>query len=338
MSTALVGLNPVTVAITAVVALFAGALVELWITSQDFRDKVVNAFESVISIGRTFYETIKPFIDTIARSFTSLWEDAIKPLWAGWVKFVEGVMDIMFVLWEIIAPIVEELIKVFGGVFFDKLSKLVEVMTFLAKVILIGVAEGLGYIGEKLSWLSDKVKFFKDNWNTIWEGIGNGFANFFKPVTDFFNGFVTWFANRINDLIRVYNSLPLADLKEIKVDVGGGVVNGGVTVDKTGKSNSTYGNTVSMYADGGMPSQGEMFIARESGAELVGSIGGRSAVMNNQQIVQAVSQGVASAVSSVMSNDSGGNVILQVGEEVFGRIAIKTINKTMKNTNLVLDV
>lgn len=62
---------------------------------------------------------------------------------------------------------------------------------------------------------------------------------------------------------------------------------------------------ISWYAQGGLPDVGELFMAREAGPELVGSIGGQNAVMNNQQIVQAVSQGVAQAVSQVMGN--GGN-------------------------------
>ena len=46
------------------------------------------------------------------------------------------------------------------------------------------------------------------------------------------------------------------------------------------------------YADGGYPSSGQMFIAREAGPELVGTIGSRSAVVNNDQIVESVSAGV----------------------------------------------
>ena len=46
------------------------------------------------------------------------------------------------------------------------------------------------------------------------------------------------------------------------------------------------------YADGGFPSMGQMFIAREAGPELVGTIGSRSAVVNNDQIVESVSAGV----------------------------------------------
>lgn len=50
-----------------------------------------------------------------------------------------------------------------------------------------------------------------------------------------------------------------------------------------------------------------MFIAREAGPELVGNIGGRSAVANNDQIVEAVSMGVYQAVSAAMSSGGDGD-------------------------------
>ena len=56
------------------------------------------------------------------------------------------------------------------------------------------------------------------------------------------------------------------------------------------------------YATGGFPEEGQMFIANERGPELVGNIGGSTAVVNNQQIVESVSQGVASAVAGVLTN------------------------------------
>lgn len=50
------------------------------------------------------------------------------------------------------------------------------------------------------------------------------------------------------------------------------------------------------YADGGFPKVGEYFYARENGPELVGRVGSRNAVMNNDQIVSSVSAGVESAI------------------------------------------
>lgn len=80
---------------------------------------------------------------------------------------------------------------------------------------------------------------------------------------------------------------------------------------------------VSWYANGGFPAQGEMFIAREAGPELVGRIGGKSAVANNDQIVAGISAGVRNANDEVVSavfavaqqiitaiNENGGDVYL----------------------------
>lgn len=59
------------------------------------------------------------------------------------------------------------------------------------------------------------------------------------------------------------------------------------------------------FASGGFPEPGELFIAREAGPELVGTINGRTAVANNDQIVQAVSEGVANAVSATIGKGNG---------------------------------
>lgn len=57
---------------------------------------------------------------------------------------------------------------------------------------------------------------------------------------------------------------------------------------------------IKKYAVGGLPNMGQMFVAREAGPELVGTLGGHTAVMNNDQIVSSVSVGVAQAVKEVI--------------------------------------
>jgi len=60
---------------------------------------------------------------------------------------------------------------------------------------------------------------------------------------------------------------------------------------------TTY--TLQPYAEGGFPNTGELFIARENGIpELVGRFGTRTAVANNDQIIE----GIATAVENVMVN------------------------------------
>lgn len=56
-----------------------------------------------------------------------------------------------------------------------------------------------------------------------------------------------------------------------------------------------FANVTVPYASGGFPDAGQLFLAREAGAEMVGSIGNRTAVANNDQIVEGISNGVAAA-------------------------------------------
>ena len=51
------------------------------------------------------------------------------------------------------------------------------------------------------------------------------------------------------------------------------------------------------FASGGFPSAGELFIAQESGAELIGSINGKTSVANQQQIIDGIASGVERANS-----------------------------------------
>ena len=66
------------------------------------------------------------------------------------------------------------------------------------------------------------------------------------------------------------------------------------------------------YADGGYPDVGQMFIAREAGPELVGTMGGKTAVANNDQIVSGISSGVYQAVIQALRD--GGSVQKQGGD------------------------
>lgn len=56
------------------------------------------------------------------------------------------------------------------------------------------------------------------------------------------------------------------------------------------------GKSIFGFADGGFPDAGQLFIAREAGAEMVGSMGGHTAVANNDQIVEGIREGVEAAM------------------------------------------
>lgn len=72
---------------------------------------------------------------------------------------------------------------------------------------------------------------------------------------------------------------------------------------------STSGDTASIrfnaYAEGGFPETGQLFLAREAGPELVGNIGNKAAVANNDQIVEGIAQAAYQGVSQAMRESKG---------------------------------
>jgi hypothetical protein len=71
--------------------------------------------------------------------------------------------------------------------------------------------------------------------------------------------------------------------------------------------------SIPYLAEGGIISNvGQMFIAREAGPELVGRMGNRSAVVNNDQIVESVAAGVYQAVVAAMAQTQQGGQAVNV--------------------------
>lgn len=91
------------------------------------------------------------------------------------------------------------------------------------------------------------------------------------------------------------------------------------------------------YANGGFPDMGQMFVAREAGPELVGRIGKKTAVANNDQIVSAVSGGVYNAMRSAMAGMSGGgkfeiHTTVEIDKKAVGKSVVDYNNGIVKQT------
>lgn len=89
---------------------------------------------------------------------------------------------------------------------------------------------------------------------------------------------------------------------------------GGYTMQQAQRFN------IEMFANGGFPRSGELFVAREAGAEMVGSIGGKAAVANNDQIERAIFNAVLTAMSQAMANSSSQPIELNQKIELDGDV------------------
>ena len=92
---------------------------------------------------------------------------------------------------------------------------------------------------------------------------------------------------------------------------------------------------VDWYANGGFPDMGEMFIARESGPELVGRMGSRNAVANNAQIEAGIEE--AAYRGFMRAQGAGGSSrmihnVIKLGEKVLYDAVVNQNNQTIKST------
>ena len=137
------------------------------------------------------------------------------------------------------------------------------------------------------------VKLYKSGWKSINSFVGTTVKVGIQLIKDGWSSFKNW--------LGIGNDNSSSKKKPSK-KAGGGIYTGGMW------------HNIAHYAVGteNAPA-GQLFIAREAGPELVGTIAGHTSVMNNDQIVASVSDGVARAVRSVMATGNQNvNVLFKV--------------------------
>ena len=121
-----------------------------------------------------------------------------------------------------------------------------------------------------------------------------------------------------------------ADLANLGAVVLGGM---GATVSDSTFNNKFKAPKIKGYATGGFPDSADFFYANENGVpEYVGTLGGKTAVANNTDIVKGVSDGVYRAIASTgIQNDvkkiasKNGNVVFAPSAEA-GKVMQQSVN------------
>ena len=159
------------------------------------------------------------------------------------------------------------------------------------------VAVNWDFLVDKVKSIWGKIKEFWDEkiapvftaewWRKLGVGIINGLN---AGIEGGINGLITAFESMINWIVNGLNKISFT-VPDWVPEIGGKTI--GVKLSTVSFSRVS----IPRYAEGGFPEMGQMFIAREAGAEMVGNIGRRTAVANNEQIVESISVGVAEANS-----------------------------------------
>lgn len=134
-------------------------------------------------------------------------------------------------------------------------------------------------------WTTNVVEKIRSVWSSVCKWFED---NVTTPIKNAWNSAINSLKAPINTLIRGINIIGNVIIPEIKVPILG--------ITLVPYTRVTLWN-IPELAKGGFPDTGSMFIAREAGPELVGTLGNRTAVANNDQIVDGIRKGVADANS-----------------------------------------
>ena len=255
------------------------------------------------------------YLEYLSGVFSLDWELA----WQGIVDFVSNIWELLWTdtLYPIVMWFYEEVLIPLGD-FFTELWEDI-------KEFGIGAWEGIkGAWKTVATWFDDNViqpivGFFEG----LWESVSGFFVNLWEDIKEVWETVATWFDEHVIQPIVGFFEDMWEDLKGIINGILAGletVVNGFVAainwiVDGLNKisfevpdwvpgiGGKSIGFNIKHVAEvslprlekGGLVNAGQLFIANEAGPELVGQYGNKSAVMNNEQIVRSVSDGVYAA-------------------------------------------
>lgn len=173
--------------------------------------------------------------------------------------------------WDFVVNSIKKVVSVITGI----LSGALIVLGVLLCLSGVGVGLGLAVLAASLS-LS----------YAAWTLDDNPITRFVRQMANSIIGLVNGVIDAINDMFHIqFNGLSVM----------------GITLIPAFDIRLVDIPHIPFFEDGGFPNEGQLFIAREAGAEMVGAMGRRTAVANNDQIVEGISAGVSIANDGVIA-------------------------------------
>lgn len=229
-----------------------------WWTGTDFKTKITNAWSGARQYLTSAWSTIQTGVTNAWKKVSAWWtgtdfKTKIINAWAGARQYLSSA-------WEVIKNGVKSA--------YDKVAE---------------------WWDTKKTGMVEKVK-------SAWASVAAWFKkNVTGPIKTAWTTVKNACKGAINFIIRGLNKLGTMTIPEVKISVPDwlqGVF--GKEVVLLQKKTVTFWNIPQLAANGayGMDA-GQLFVANEAGAEMVGSMDGKTAVANQQQIVEGIRRGVS---------------------------------------------
>ena len=328
-------LTPGVVLIGMIVGLVA-AFIDLWKTSDTFRQKFSD-----------MAETIKSKVDNLTSKFGegSKFSDAMKHLKSLYDKYLKPVLEVVFeivgylatgvlgVVLDAVSVLVDGLQQAFDGLLKiisgvldfiigfitidgDKIkSGLKQLGSGLLDIVQSIFGSLIGLLGSLISnlvdflWnagkqIIDKVKevFGIHSPSTVFSDIGKNLIEGLKAgVSGAWQSFSTFISNKLDGFKKQFKDFA-SQVGGFFVDIWNGAIDGvsNIYATVTASTKASRAQRITAHANGGSIAGGQLFIANENGTpEMIGKISGsnKTNVANNQMITDAIFEAVYNAIA-----------------------------------------
>ena len=292
-------------------------------------------------------EFFTPAIEWFSELFGSIWQ-TISDIFYNIGVIAGGCWEIIKTIWGIVSEWVNENVITPVSDFFSQLwtgistwainawTNIKSVFATIGNWININIIQPVSKFftglwdgfkeGARRAWdgvksvFSTVATFFKDTFTKAWNGIVKVFSIAGEIFVDIKDGIVSAFKFVVNGIIKGINKV---------VSIPFGAINDALTFLKNleivgiqpfKNLRSINVPQIPLLASGGVVDSGQMFIAREAGPELVGSIGKKTAVANNDQIISGIESGVYRAIIAANSTNKGGSQTIRIINEIDGDV------------------
>ncbi len=302
---------------------------------QPMIDAFLEMVGQVASTLQTLWEKIlKPLFDWIVENIVPLVVPIIERIWNTVLTAWSYISDALHQLWDLVKSVFKLIQDIINGDWkaawedckdivlhaFGAVWDFIKAIVYAIKACILEHLAAIE-LALKAAWT-----FVKDGVKGLVQFVSDHMQSIIDKVVDAKDKVVETFRNlkekaveimrklkqKISDIIEKIKGLFDFDLSFPDIPLPH------FTIDPAGWSlGSLFDGVIpslgiEFYAAGGFPDAGSLFIARENGPEMVGSIGGRTAVANNGQIVDAIAYGVSDAMSEVLMGflrnfDNGGD-------------------------------
>lgn len=305
-----------------IIGLVAGALIDIGILIYQNWETISAWLDThIVQPMKTFF---KPLTDACTKAWEWLDENLFTPLGEAFTevknyateKFTEikdGVITAFITVRDKVVEIRDKIKEIFSALktafnvyvwnpikekvtafYNEHLKPIVDAVKNVAKTIWNAIKEMV------LDKVKAKINELIENFKSMGKFVVDFISGLFKGVI---NGILGSIEDKINRFIRLLNGAI-------------GIINNipGVNITRVTEL------SIPRLAEGGIVNEGQMFIARERGPELVGNIGNKTAVANNDQIVSGIESGVYRAMMAANSTNRGGSQTIRIINEIDGDV------------------